>query len=345
LSNELTISGAFAIAFLVTFTATPIAIRLARRTDFYDRPVGYKQHSGATPYLGGAAVILGFAAAAIVLGHGLTTYAAVVACAIALFVLGTVDDRVGLGIVIRLAATVGCAIVLYAAGLGWSVFSLGAANLVLTVLFVVGVVNAYNLMDNLDGATASVATVGAAVAGILALLHTDLALGALAFGLAGACAGFLPYNLGGPAKIFLGDGGSMPIGLVVAATVMTLSPGGHQGLEMIPLAVVLVGLPALDTALVIVSRRRRGVAVLSGGRDHLTHRLLIKLGSPQRVAVLLAAAQGAFCAATIVFFELDAGLAVIGAFCCIALGVALVVALETPGWAPAPATASDESSA
>jgi UDP-GlcNAc:undecaprenyl-phosphate GlcNAc-1-phosphate transferase len=344
LGNELTLSGAFAIAFLVTFAATPVAIRLARRTDFYDHPAGYKQHSGATPYLGGAAVTLGFVVAAIALGHGLTTYAAILACVIVLFVIGTVDDRVRLGIVIRLAATVGCAVVLYAAGLGWSVFSLGAANLVLTVLFVVGVVNAYNLMDNLDGATATVATVGAAVAGILAMLHTDLALGALAFGLAGACAGFLPYNLGGgPAKVFLGDGGSMPIGLVVAATVMSLPAVGGVEWAMIPLAVVLVGLPALDTALVIVSRRRRGVAVLSGGRDHLTHRLLTRLGSPQRVAVTLAAAQGAFCAATIVFFELDAGPAVIGAFCCIALGVALVVALETVAWSPA--TASDESSA
>ncbi len=146
--------------------------------------------------------------------------------------------------------------------------------------------NAFNLMDNLDGATGTVTAVAASGIGALAATGSAWALGAMALALAGACAGFLPYNLAKPARIFLGDGGSMPIGLIISALIMAMTPVGELGEVMVPIAVVLVGLPALDTALVIVSRRRRGVSVFSGGRDHLTHRLLAKLGTPRRVALV-----------------------------------------------------------
>ena len=105
-----------------------------------------------------------------------------------------------------------------------------------------------------------------------------------------------------------------------------------------PLSVVLVGLPALDTALVIVSRLRRGAGVFTGGNDHLTHRLRARLGSARRVAAVLAAAQAALLAAGALLLDLDAPLAAAGSLTLIAAGVAVVVRLESPGWAPAPAT-------
>ena len=142
----------------------------------------------------------------------------------------------------------------------------------------------------------------------------------MAFALCGACLGFLRFNLASPARIFLGDGGSMPIGFAVAATIMSLPDTGHLSWVLIPVAVVLVGLPALDTSLVIVSRVRREAGVFTGGRDHLTHRLQSKLGSAQRVAIALAVGQALLTGAGAALIEADRSVALVGAALLIFVG-------------------------
>ena len=190
-----------------------------------------------------------------------------------LFALGTLDDRIGLGVTLRLIAQVATAVALWAVDLGWTMLPSEAANLMLTILWVVGITNAFNLMDNLDGAAGTVAAVCSAGAGALALIQGERASPVVAFAVTGACVGFLPYNLAKPAKIFLGDGGSMPLGLLVACTIMAV-PDGTLDWTLLFASAPLAGLPILDTTLVVVSRHRRGAPILSGGRDHLTHRLL-----------------------------------------------------------------------
>jgi UDP-GlcNAc:undecaprenyl-phosphate GlcNAc-1-phosphate transferase len=251
--------------------------------------------------------------------------------------VGTVDDRYGLGPLTRMAIEVGVGAVLYAGGVGWTFFSSDALDFAFTVVFVVGVVNAYNLMDNMDGATATVAGVSAAVLGVLAA-QRSVALAAIAFALSGACLGFLRFNLASPARIFLGDGGSMPIGFVVAALIMAMPGTGHLGWAVVPVAVVLVGLPALDTTLVVVSRLRRGAGVFTGGRDHLTHRLRVKLGSARRIALVLGASQAAFATAGAFLVGWDESFAASAATILIVLGAAIVVWFESPEWAPEPAS-------
>lgn len=333
---------AFLLAAAAALLLTPVAIFVARRTGFLDRPVGYKGHARPTPYLGGAAVVAAFLLSASLFGRAAASFWAIAACAVALWALGTVDDRFGIAPLSRLAVEVAVACALFASGVGWSVFGGEALNLALTVVFVVGVVNAYNLMDNMDGASGTVALVSAAILGMLSAAHGDVALGAIALALAGACAGFLPFNLASPSRVFLGDGGSVPIGFLIAATIMAL-PGG-RGLDwaLIPLAVVLVGLPALDTALVIVSRKRRGVGICTGGRDHLTHRLRARLGSPRRVAMALATGQAFLCGAGAVLYEFRDSIAMAGSLTLILLGM-LVVALLESDLAPAPETVPESS--
>jgi UDP-GlcNAc:undecaprenyl-phosphate GlcNAc-1-phosphate transferase len=333
---------AFLLAAAAALLLVPVAIFAARRTGFLDRPVGYKGHLRPTPYLGGAAVVAAFLLSACLFGRAAASFLPIVACALVLWGLGTVDDRFGIGPIPRLAVEVATACALFAAGVGWSVFPGEALNLAFTVLFVAGVVNAYNLMDNMDGATGTVALVSAAILGMLAAAHGNVALGAVSLALAGACAGFLPFNLASPSRIFLGDGGSVPIGFVVAATIMAL-PGGGLGWALIPLAVVLVGLPALDTALVIVSRKRRGVGICTGGRDHLTHRLRARLGSPRRVAMALATGQAFLCGAGAVLYEFRDSIAMAGSLTLILVGVLVVALLESPEWAPAPEAAAETS--
>jgi UDP-GlcNAc:undecaprenyl-phosphate GlcNAc-1-phosphate transferase len=325
--DEIRILGAFGLALLVTALVTPPIRQLAVRAGFLDHPFGYKLHPQATPYLGGAAVLLGFLVAAIAFGGG-GDFALIALCAVALFAVGAVDDKIGLPVLPRLSVQIGAGLVLWAAGVSWELGN-GAAELALTLLWVVGLTNAFNLMDNMDGAAATVGAVSAAGAGALALANGNPALATLAFALAGACAGFLRFNLARPSRIFLGDAGSMPVGLVVAAVIMA-APDGSLGWAGLLAVAPLAALPILDTTLVVLSRRRRGVAVLSGARDHLTHRLLEPLGSARAVAAVLAVSQGLLCLLAIGLESLPREQIAIAAAGYLGCGVLAIALLDGP---------------
>jgi UDP-GlcNAc:undecaprenyl-phosphate GlcNAc-1-phosphate transferase len=315
--------------------ATPLAIRVAKRTRFYDVPREYRRHAAPTPLLGGAALLVGW-----LVGSAATTgffYArglVVLGCGLALWLLGTVDDRVAIAPKWRLLAELLAGVALVVAGLGWQTGAGGVVNVALTLFWTVGLVNAFNLMDNMDGACATVTVLSALGAGALAIIKGHPALAGMAFALAGAAAAFLRWNLARPAKIFLGDGGSMLAGFLVAALVMIVShkaPAGNAGLL---LGALLVGVPIFDVALVSLSRHRRGVPLVTGGRDHLTYRILLVRRSPHAVAAMLASAQLLLCALGIGGYELGArgvSLVALVAFLC---GVTAVVVLDTPRWRP-----------
>jgi UDP-GlcNAc:undecaprenyl-phosphate GlcNAc-1-phosphate transferase len=319
-------------AFLVALVGTTIVagpIRsLAMRLDFYDYPVGYKQHLRPTPYLGGVAVMMGLAAGCLFSGAVSVHVAFMLVGALGLLVVGTIDDHRGLGITPRVGAQLAAAMVLWFSGVRWEVGG-ELISLSLTLFWVVGVTNAFNLMDNLDGAASTVAATCAAGAGVLAIGQGDTALGALSLAISGACAGFLRLNLAKPARMFLGDGGSTPIGFLVAAIVMDCSPGppGLAGfLALVPLA----ALPIFDTALVMVSRYRHHRAVFSGGRDHLTHRLLPVLGSERSVACALGLVQAVLAGLAVVLNELEMTAVIAASFAYVAVGIGAIALLDSP---------------
>jgi UDP-GlcNAc:undecaprenyl-phosphate GlcNAc-1-phosphate transferase len=200
--------------------------------------------------------------------------------------------------------------------------------------------NAFNLMDNMDGAAATTGAVSALGAGALALVvgHTPLAV--LCFAVAGSCAGFLPHNLAGPARIFMGDGGSLPLGFLVASVVMEAAAANSPGLSAVVVAGLLVGLVVLDTTLVVFSRLRGGRGVLVGGRDHLTHRLAKRLGSPRRVAVAFATTQVLLCAATVTVAAVNVLWILMVGSVVATLGLLAISVLETPPWFERRSTAS-----
>jgi len=317
----------FTLALAISASAVPLARALAVRTGFYDRPGGFKQHTAPTPYLGGLAVMAGVTMASLAVLGDLVKFAPLLGCALALAAVGTADDRWSLPIFPRVGAEALAAVVLWEADLGWSVFESDAANLMLTIAWVVGLVNAFNLMDNLDGAAGAVAV--ASSAGIVGLALTLGATGfaVLAIAVMGACLGFLPWNLARPSRIFLGDGGSMPLGLLIAGLIMGL-PDGGLGWAAVLAAVPLVGLLALDTALVVVSRSRRGAPITLGARDHLTHRLLERLGTPLLVAVVLLASQATLDLLAVGLFESGRLMVVNAAALCLVVGTAAILALE-----------------
>jgi UDP-GlcNAc:undecaprenyl-phosphate/decaprenyl-phosphate GlcNAc-1-phosphate transferase len=332
--EEIRIVGALLTAFVIALVFTPTARRVALRIGFLDHPAGYKGHARATPYLGGAAVMAGVLIPSL-LFNAAQDYKRMLAAALLLFVIGTLDDRVGLGVTLRLIAQTATAVALWSVDLGWTCFDSESANLALTIVWVVGITNAFNLMDNQDGATGTVAAVSGAGIGTLALLQGAVPLAVIAFSLTGACLGFLRYNLEKPARIFLGDGGSMPIGLLVACTIMAI-PDGRLDWTLVFAVAPLAGLVILDTTLVVVSRIRRGVPVMSGGRDHLTHRIYSVVGSTWTVAAILAIAQAALCGLSLILFQLDQAAVVAAAAAYITVGAGLITMLESSVLLPRP---------
>jgi UDP-GlcNAc:undecaprenyl-phosphate GlcNAc-1-phosphate transferase len=326
MSPELKGAAAFLVAALVTYLVTPICIKVAVRTGFFDLPKGYKGHKKPTPYLGGTAIVLGILAAVMTTDGGAQAHPVIIICAVGIWLMGTVDDRFNLPISLRTFAEVGIAVALYATGRGWAVFHYGPADLILTVVWVVGVMNACNLMDNMDGAAASTAAVSALGAGALALISGDGTLATLSFGVAGACLAFLPRNLA--SRIFMGDGGSLVIGLLVARVTMAAVTRTYLGPSGVVVAALLVGMVIFDTTLVVVSRNRAGVSVLTAGRDHLTHRLVRWLGSPRWVALALASVQLAVCAVTIAVAQAGIGWVLLTGGVMVAVGLALIWQFE-----------------
>jgi UDP-GlcNAc:undecaprenyl-phosphate/decaprenyl-phosphate GlcNAc-1-phosphate transferase len=228
-------------------------------------------------------------------------------------------------------------VILWHYGLGWSFLHSGFEELILTAVWIVGFTNSFNLMDNMDGAASTVAAVCAAGLALQSATGGDVELATLALALAGSCAGFLPYNLrrGAPARIFLGDGGSMPLGFIVAAVAMNIPADERLGWPVLLIGALLLAIPILDTILVVVSRTRRGVSLVTAGRDHLTHRLHTKLASARVVAAVLAVAQAGVSLFAVAAGRMGRTTIIVVALAFLALGAAVVALLERPAWATA----------
>jgi UDP-GlcNAc:undecaprenyl-phosphate GlcNAc-1-phosphate transferase len=332
-SDGIDVSLAFLLAAALTAVTVPAAITIAGRTGFLDSPHGYKAHRRPTPYLGGAAV-LAAATPSVLLFADLGSYWPLLLGAVGLAAVGTIDDRVNLSPYLRVVTEILAAWLLWAHGLGWSFLESDLADFLLTAFWVTGIVNAFNLMDNLDGAAASVAGVCSAGVAVLALSGSDVGLAMIAVALCGALLGFLRFNLARPARIFLGDGGSMAIGFLLAGGLMSAPMGELSAWPAFFAAAVVVGLPAFDTSLVVLSRRRRGAPVLSGATDHTTHRLLALLKTPRAVACALAVMQAALCGLAIETTRLGNEAALALACFVVLLGMGMIVTVDGPRWTP-----------
>ncbi|MEA2157610.1 MAG: hypothetical protein QOE11_3750 [Solirubrobacteraceae bacterium] len=290
-----------ALSTAMVYGTTPLAIRIAARLDFDDQPRGYRGHAKPTPFLGGAAVVAGFVAVVLLLTRDAGQTLPILGGVVVLWAVGTIDDRRSVPPLQRVVVEVALGAMLWAFGLGWSLGLGGAADLAATVIWVLAVVNAFNLFDNMDGASSTMAAVVSAAMAVLGAVQSDVWLAVTAAALCGACLGFLPHNLSRPsARIFLGDGGSMPIGFAVAALVMIGASAAAAQWQALVMGLLLVGVPALDTCLVVVSRRRRGISILTGGRDHLTHRTRARMRTAHGVAAALGSAQALLSALAIV---------------------------------------------
>ena len=217
-----------------------------------------------------------------------------------LFTVGLVDDVRDLRPVTKFLAQVVAAVIVYTMGFRIDVLSVGASfelslgwlSLPLTVLWIVGVTNAFNLIDGLDGLASGIALVALGTTLVIALMmgHADIAL--ICVALLGALLGFLPYNFS-PARIFLGDSGSLFIGFLLAV----LSVRGSMKSATAVLAIVplfALALPILDTSLAIVRRWLRGTPLSGADARHIHHQLLARGLTHRRAVSILYLASSAF---------------------------------------------------
>ncbi|WP_191971774.1 MraY family glycosyltransferase [Streptomyces luteolifulvus] len=248
--------------------------RFALRYGVTDRPNGRKGHARPTPYLGGIAVavvtLAAGAATAFAGGFGSPGLAVLLGGAAVMAVLGLIDDLRPLGPAVRLGveATAATAVVLVG---GHPTLLGGPLDAVIAVLWIVFTTNAFNLLDNMDGASSSVGAVIGVFLCWQAWWIGQAGLGLVLVALSGACLGFLLHNWH-PARIFLGDSGSLFIGFTVAcAAVLLHKDAAGLAAPAGLLAATLV--VTVDTALVMLSRYREARPLLQGGLDHASHRL------------------------------------------------------------------------
>lgn len=327
---EIRLLVGFALSTAMVYAATPLAIRIAARLDFYDKPRGYRGHAKPTPFLGGAAVVAGFVAVVLLLTGQARQTLPILGGVVVLWAVGTIDDRRSVPPLQRVAVEVALAAMVWALDLGWSLGLGSVVDLLATGVWVVAVVNAFNLFDNMDGASSTMALVVAGAIAVLGAVQSDVWLAVTAAALCGACLGFLPHNLSRPsARIFLGDGGSMPIGFAVATLVMIGASTAATQWQALVMGLLLVGVPALDTCLVVVSRRRRGISIFTGGRDHLTHRTRARMRTAHGVAAALGSAQALLSALALVAAAAGSALLVAAVLLYLVLLASVIVVVDS----------------
>jgi UDP-GlcNAc:undecaprenyl-phosphate/decaprenyl-phosphate GlcNAc-1-phosphate transferase len=308
--NLLQSVGAFAVAGTVSLVLTPVAIRSAIRLGILDRPGEHKSHRTPTPYLGGVAIVLAVtlsialaAATRGAEGAALRQLLGLLAIAVAMALTGLVDDLRGLPVVLRFGVQLAASLGLWSLGIRLDLTGRPMLDLLLTVGWTVGITNALNLLDNMDGLSASTATIAALWFGALALVNGQFLVSALAFALAGGAAGFLRDNRP-PARIYMGDAGSLFLGVMLAALGMLLDLD-RPLLIQAAIPVLILTVPVLDTALVVAARLRHGISPFQGGRDHTSHRL-VRIGLAVPIAVgLIAIASLAHGWVALLAFRID----------------------------------------
>ena len=278
---------------MATLLVIPLAQRVAVLKNVTSMPRADRLHDTPTPYLGGVPIVLVAAAASPFIGKWELEATVIICGALLLGVVGLLDDIRNLSPAPRLVAEVCAALAAVAAGAHVQIFG-GPVDVLLTVVWFVGVTNAFNIIDNMDGAAAGIASATALALVVTAALNDQVLVGGLACVVAGTCLAFLIYNWH-PARIFMGDAGSLPLGYLLAALALKLRfPVEHFASIT---AVVLFTAPALfDTTLVVISRVQNGRPIYIGGTDHTSHRLL-RLGLPTRRVASLITLTAAACAA------------------------------------------------
>jgi UDP-GlcNAc:undecaprenyl-phosphate GlcNAc-1-phosphate transferase len=340
--------AAFALTGLLTWPVRALAIRLGAM----DAPnLARKTQAEPVPYLGGVSIALGISI--ITLGAvfvGAENFAgenndqlkdlavSVLLPALVLGAMGLFDDLRSLSPWPRLIAqtVIGTAVAFVIVENGTIGTPFGDSgdsswlNTLVTIVWIVGICNSINFFDNLDGAASGAVAIAALGVFFIAFDREQELVSALSIVTAGATIGFLMWNKS-PAKIYMGDAGALFLGIIISVATIRLNPGITPTWHSLAIPVMLLAVPLLDTCVAVFSRLARGLSPLTGGKDHLSHRL-VRGGLSRRVAAVSLWSASGVCAVMAVGvyqFADSFGTSIISGFAGLWL-VTLVLFLRTP---------------
>lgn len=296
---------ALVIGIVVSALMTPVSIKLAYKLDVIDRPRDDRRvHDRPIPRFGGLAIFTGSMVAMIIPATMNSNIRIAMIGGTLMYLLGVADDIKDLRPIVKFAGQVAIASLMFAMGIrirfvntilaptlanpkAIVFFSTGLAYLI-TVLWIVGITNAVNLMDGLDGLAAGCTAIMALSLAYVAYIH-GIRLGMMPVcvalvAVAGGCIGFLPYNFS-PAKTFMGDGGALYLGYMIAV-MSVISPLKRATMIGAIIPMLVLAVPIFDTAFAMVRRMARQESIMKADKGHLHHHLMAA-GFGQRRSVLI----------------------------------------------------------
>lgn len=343
----------FVAAALVTAVATPVYILLAQRLGWVDHPVGRKRHGRRTATMGGLIVFATVFAGAVItmrldnlVGQMLRAKAVyiygLIACTACMMLLGVIDDRHAvrprIKLLVQAVVAIGAIFLgfrVQAITVPWydSVVLPDVLGVILSMLWIVGITNAINLSDGLDGLAAGICFLASAVNAVVAIYLGNHYMSVMMVLLAGALLGFLRWNFH-PARVFLGDTGSLALGMYLALASLHAAQKSHT-VVLILIPLFALGYPIFDTLLAIARRMVRGQPLFASDRDHIHHRLLKRGGSPSAVAVVIYVASflvSLLCLAAVTSNYFVLGIGVAGVLVMVLFSARVLGYLEWGGW-------------
>ncbi|MBQ2270518.1 MAG: undecaprenyl/decaprenyl-phosphate alpha-N-acetylglucosaminyl 1-phosphate transferase [Firmicutes bacterium] len=307
----------FLAAFAVSVICTPLAIKLAPKIGAVDVPKDARRvHTKPMPRFGGMAIFIGTMAVIMVFLEKDSQLWGVILSGTLMYLVGVVDDLKGIPAKVKLLGQIACATILYC----FSIRITTMANLLpwgpglirfpvvisflVTVVWIVGVTNAVNLIDGLDGLAAGVCCIASLSIAYTAHLHDRMTTCSIMSALAGACVGFLMFNFN-PAKIFMGDSGSLFLGYMLASvSLLGDTPLKSTTVLATLVPICVLALPLFDTTFAILRRLVTHRPIMEADRGHLHHRIMA-IGWGQRRTVLILYCISGVMGVAAILFSLD----------------------------------------
>ncbi len=338
----------FAIALVIAFVMTPVAIRLAPKIGAVDIPKDNRRmHTKPMPRFGGMAIFLGTMVSLILVwryflpelvsgweGYGLMEYpwweedvisklSGILIGGVLIYLVGVVDDLKGMPAKVKFLCQMICGAVVYVFGVRITfftnhfgsdghIFLSGVVSFLVTIIWIVGITNTINLIDGLDGLAGGVAAIASFAIAYTAYIHGLYTVSLAMLAVAGGALGFLPFNFH-PAKIFMGDSGSLFLGFMLASMSIVEPVKGATVLAT-AVPVLVLGVPIFDTAFAILRRIINRRPIMEADKGHLHHRLMAA-GLGQRRSVLTLYGISGIMGVAAILFSRDLWLESFGLFC------------------------------
>jgi len=288
---------ALGVSFLVSFASTPVVKQLAVRIGAMDVPKDDRRmHNVPIARIGGLAIFFGFIVSVLLFAKIDIEFRGILFGAVIIVVLALIDDLINLPAWLKFIVQIAAALVAVAHGVVIEVISnpnifsdnpwlkLGVLSVPVTVIWIVAITNSVNFIDGLDGLAVGVSSISSISMLIIAILVSEPEIAIIMAALAGACIGFMPYNLN-PAKIFMGDTGATFIGYILA----TISIQGlfkFYAIMSFAVPFLILALPIFDISFAFFRRLLAGKNPMKPDRGHVHHRL-IDMGFNQKQAVAI----------------------------------------------------------